>query len=105
LFAELFDRVNRWEDDYTETVMIFVVADAVEQEPIIGQTLPIDGVGGRTALLCIGNAPCQLRLTWHHTRTQSQQLGKIPTIEWQIVHSFFGAQIRDCCGLGIKLSR
>src|SRR5260370_15115658 len=63
LFAKLLNRVDRREDDDTETVMVFVVANPVQQEAIVCHALTVDRIGRRPALLCVGNATRDLRLS------------------------------------------
>ena len=90
--GELLHRINWGKDDDAQPVVVFVVAYAVEQQPVLLKAQAIESVRRGATLLRVRNAD-DLCLRRNDTCAQPQQLGKVAAVQGKVLDLFFGAKI------------
>ena len=98
LFGKLLNGVNGREDNHSESVVILVVANTIQEQAVLLIAKACEGIGRRSALLDIRDI-YQLGLRGHNPGTQPQQFREVAAIQRQILDGFLGAEVADARAL------
>jgi len=74
--------------------MVVVIADAVEQQPILLKTKAVESEGCVSALHGVGNAG-YLLLRGHSAGAEANQFSEVAAVQGKVLDSFLRAEIGD----------
>ena len=92
--AEFGDCIDGREDQDAESVVVFGIADAIDQVIVFLKACSVYGISGNSTLHR-DRATRGLRLRRHYARRELQKLREIAAVQRKIPDCLFGAQVRQ----------